>query len=163
MLGNKSQPQSQVAHSATTVLRVRCRISLARTILESNILFGLVQFGQLQAFQSRLNGDQKYPRILECIHDMQLVNHLGIIIRRSKSFACFIKSCIPICNVGVNFYRYDFRVSNLACTKFPMYNTYMDWNGASILRRGSCSPILLANQTSRATSSNRARNDSLRR
>ena len=120
MLGNKSQPLSQVAHSATTVLSVRCRISLARTILESNIFFGLAQFGQLQAFQSRLNEDQKYPRILDCIHDMQLVNHLGIIIRRSKSFACFIKSCISICNVGVNLYRYDLRVSNLACTKFPL-------------------------------------------
>ena len=47
MLGNKSQLLSQVAHSATTVLRVRRRISQARTILEFNILFGLVQFGQL--------------------------------------------------------------------------------------------------------------------
>ena len=43
MLGNKSRLLSQVAHSEATVLLLRCRISLSRTIKEFNSLFGLVQ------------------------------------------------------------------------------------------------------------------------
>ena len=67
MLGwkQKSQLLSQVAHSGTTVLRLRSKISLVRTVLEFNILFGLVQSTPPMAMSQQV--EQK-PQVSSNLH-----------------------------------------------------------------------------------------------